>query len=181
MARSIGEVFEIQSWQHLDGVFESFLRTNINGGRHISWEQVRAPGLYKRYFRYEHMSVPYLATKKTASYPMSERVTIKLNCSGFTWPPPPPERCVRLEHPRDNATGWVVLPDGDFFPSAFPNIARCFDDADGVCVYYARDARRIEMKFFYDDLGVANVLVVFETGSPYYDDHLDSIYRSRWR
>lgn len=185
MAREIGEADAqreiVQSWQDsfsvLDDVFESFVTTNVHLGRHYSWEEVRVPEDRKRYLRYEHLSIPYLATKFTVNNPMSQWVNIKLNCNGFTWPPPP-ERSISFHHPRHNATGWVVLPDGDFFPSVFPYMSQCFQDVDGVCMYYSQEARRIDMKFFFDGTR-SHVLVTFEMGHPYFEDYLDNKYMSR--
>lgn len=188
MAQTIGNADAereiIQAWcdslSVLDDVFDSFVTTTVYRGRRVSWDELRTTShTHKRYLTYEHLSIPYLATVFLHDTSRADWINIKLNCNGFMWPTPPlswPE----LPHPRHNTTGWVVLPDGDFFSSAFPRIAQRFNDADGVALYYALDAQRLDMKIFYDD-GRPHAEITFEMGYPFYDDIIDDAYVSRRR
>lgn len=174
------EVLQIwrDSFEVLDDVFASFVSTNISRGVHAPWDQIiHATNRHRRYFTYSHLSIPYRATTFVLEGGSSDWLNIKLNCNGFTWPSVP-QRCTELDHPRHNATGWIVLPDGIFPQYVFPTISRYFDDADGLVIYYARDARRVDMKFFYDG-DRPHVIVTFEMGYPEFEDYLDNKYMSR--
>ena len=48
-----------------------------------------------------------------------------------------------------------------------------------VVMYYARDAHRVDMNFFYDKN--PHVIVTFEMGHPDFEDYLDDKYMSRRR
>ena len=157
----------------LDDVFRAFIETN---GRPIDEVlSVREKGFYV----YEHLSIPYLATVFTFhDYGKDERwINVKLNCNGFVWPRPPSD-AVPFPHRRHGCTGWVTLPISDFYPAVFPYMRSIFEHSDGIVMYYALDAKRVDIKFFYDG-DRTNVLVAFEMGYPYYEDYIDSQYRQR--
>ena len=167
---AFAQLTEELNFQVLDHVFDSFVRTNNLSGRNLSLDEILRCPPYKQYPPYEHLGIPYLSTifrwisKK-------DWVNIKLNCNGFLWPLPP-SSAYHLPHTRHNTDGWVRMS-GAFFDASFPVLSAYFRDCNAA-LYYARDARRVDIKIWCDDWDV-NVIVTYEMGRPYFEDYLDSI------
>jgi hypothetical protein len=161
----------------LDRVFQGFVDTNCLGGHRRPFGEILAtPCGRKDFYSYEHLGISYLATVFKRVFPRGEWLNIKLNCNGFLWPLAP-SSSRRVEQPRHNSDGWVVIPRNLFFQS-FPRMTSSLAGADYACMYYAREARRVDIKFFFDSTG-SHVLVTYEMGTPYFDDSLDDQYRFR--
>ena len=179
-ARSDEIAFCEESYGVLDDVFDSFLNSNAHLRQNRSLEDLLTPDPpgYKRYYRYIHLGIPYLATTFTRHEDDARWINIKLNCNGFTWPRPPwwSGRC-RYDRHGAAADSWRVLPTEDFYNRVFPKIQHSFYGADGVCFYYSTDARRVDMKFFYD-ADYTHVMLTFEMGHPLWERENDREHRS---
>ena len=170
---------QLISWREtfgiLDDVFAAFIETNVNMGHHRTIDEILASHNRRRFYVYEHLQIPYLATTFTYEGTQAEWINIKLNCNGFTWPEPPSDSR-EFRYARHGARDWVTLPRGDFYAAVFPRMYEVFGSADDVCFYYAESARRADLKFFYDQDRI-HVIVTFEMGHPYFDDHVESLRR----
>ncbi|GLI66397.1 hypothetical protein VaNZ11_010189 [Volvox africanus] len=148
----------------LDGVFRGFCETNIFQGTHFSIDMVLQV-FEKLFFRFEHASIPYLATVYRYRGPESDTVVLKLPNNGFTYLVKPQGEEL-FWHKRP---GWVS-PDPHEAMAQFPTLHAALSKRyHKVVVLYNFTEHRIDMEFEPRVMTDPLFLVTYEPGSPYLD------------
>jgi hypothetical protein len=157
-----------------DDVFASFLESNIHLGRLMSLEYILTEQVHPRRFRYEYKNVPYSGTIETKHSYDATWIEIKLYCNEFEWPVFCPNEMAVATHPRRGEGDWYVISELE----SLPGLARALDP-DAIAIYYAENAYRMDMKFFYDAAERPNVMVTFELGYAVFDKENDTQFTAR--
>lgn len=150
----------------LDTVFAAFFDTNIYRGQRHTFDQILGIGS-KRYFRFEHLSIPYLATTFTVDSFDRTWVNLKLVNDGFQYTP----RSGRFVSPHKSDT-WIELPPMEAL-QMFPSIIRAAKPLfKSACIYYNYAEQRVDIKLFPKEGGRTDraMLITFEPGFPFMDD-----------
>jgi len=152
----------------LDTVFKAFLMTNVFRGQNY---QLRDLFLVKsrRYFKFEHMSIPYLATVFTVEGHDADWLNIKLCNDGFEYLAKPGKPISR--HCSDK---WVSLPPGNVLPYFTSTVAAAKPYFSSARVFYNVHECRLDMKFFPKDTNTTPAMIVtYEPGYPYMDEEAE--------
>lgn len=154
----------------LDSVFEGFIKTNKHRQRHYTMGDLfsiaRSP--FKHYFRFEHLSIPYLATVFTYKGYDYDWLNIKLCNNGFVYTPRAGDAITR--HKSDT---WIVLPASEALKwfSFLSSTVKPFYKSARVFYNYAE--QRTDIKLYPTAPSTPALLVTFEPGSPYMDDNFE--------
>lgn len=146
----------------LDEVFTSFLETNKCEGLKYNIKNLLAiTESHKHFFRYEHASIPYLATVFIVVGPDSKWINLKLCNNGFVYQTRRGET-----RQRHNAEFMSLGEVFDEFEGMQTELSHYFKK---VAVFYSNEGR-MDIKFS-DPIGdTPNLIVTYEPGYPYWDD-----------
>ncbi|KAG2493243.1 hypothetical protein HYH03_008381 [Edaphochlamys debaryana] len=174
------DIFLQSAGQHnvllADTIFSSFVSTNLYEGRRYTLDQLlnTAPSCgHARYFKFEHVSITYLATVKVWHGPDGPVMVLKLPNNGFRY-----MHTAGEQRYRHKCGGWVTLAMpavSQFFPALFRAVKRRF--VKGV-FFYNFDHQRMDVQFRPEGWGGPGagedrepaLEVNFEPGYPYTDD-----------
>lgn len=152
----------------LDTVFDGFLKTNVFRGQNYQLCDLFSVKS-KRYFKFEHMSIPYLATVFTVEGHDTDWLNIKLCNGGFEYLAKPGKPISR--HQSDQ---WVSLPPGNVLPCFTSIVAAAKPYFSSARIFYNAYECRIDMKFFPKDPNKTPAMVVtYEPGYPFMDDEAE--------
>lgn len=146
----------------LDDVFKAFMDTNIHQGRHFSFEDLLSISIdmNKRYFKFEHISIPYLATVSLCKGPDIDIINIKF----YT-----PYTNLGPVINRYKSDAWNILDplQAQYFPT-LSSVAKT--EYKATHVYYNLIRRRLDIKLYPKSLGTIGLIVSFAQGYAYMDD-----------
>lgn len=150
----------------LDQVFGEFLATNEHQGRQYTFDNIMdVEG--EKFFRYEHASIPYLATIRRQQLYQGPCVDIKLANNGFIYVTKD-GRHVR----RHNSPHWVHLPSS----RGLKYFDKLLQSTDGrfasVKTWYNYQAQRLDILFAPNSPHGVHLRVPFERGFPFIDDEV---------
>ena len=148
----------------LDDVFKAFSGTNIHQGMHYSFEDLLSI-MDTRYFKFEHLSIPYLATVSFYKGPDMDSIMIKLCNDGF-------EYITKLGPliSRHKSDTWIALDPHQalqHFP-ALSSVAKTLYSS--ARVYYNYVEKRLDIKLYPRSVSTVGLTVTYEPGYPYMDD-----------
>ena len=155
----------VDRMQLLDEIFKAFSQTNIHQGTHFSFAQILSSSS-KRYFRFEHCSIPYLATVNLYAGDDRDWVVLKLCNNGFEY-----VAKEGLQLSRHNSSSWTALTPEDTllqFPFLSATVKTLYDSAR---VYYNFPDNRLDIKFYPRDMTTPGLEVNYEPGYPHMDDN----------
>lgn len=161
----------LHRFEILDDVFHAFLETNMRQGAHMTLEQILTTTLTqgRRFLRYEHASIPYLATLYLYQGPDADWVCVKLCNNGFWYMKRPGETFA-----RHHSSGWISLP--DCFSQFKHTKAALPASYSRLAVFYNFNVQRLDIKLYSDDTSKApNLLITYEPGVPYDDDRIQPV------
>lgn len=123
----------------------------------------------KRYFNFDHLSIPYLATVFTVEGSDTDWLNIKLCNDGFEYLAKPGKPISR--HRSDK---WVSLPPDNVAPY-FPCIeAAAKPYFSSARTFYNIHECRLDMKFFPKDTSkTPSMIVTYEPGYPFMDNEAE--------
>jgi hypothetical protein len=165
------ELFQISL---LDEVFDEFLSTNVFRSRNFALpDLLQAAGTAKKFLRYFHCGIPYLATVFTVQSHDGDWINIKLCHNGFQYKPQQGRH-----YSRHQSEGWVSLGH-EAVATHLSKTKKHFHEAgyaeeDGcklalLCNY---QQQQVDVKITPagDDHSRPRILLTFESGYPDYDD-----------
>jgi hypothetical protein len=162
---------KFHKFQLLEEVFTQFLQTNEYRQQHFTIDALlKLDNTHKKFLKYEHGSVPYLATVFVFDGPHKPWLNIKLHSDGFAYLPKRRE----IVPPRHRCDGWVLLTEKDW--QYMPQLLKTFTSFANGQVYqlsrmfYNDTARRLDIKFDSKDDNYNSVVITFEEGYPYYEE-----------
>jgi hypothetical protein len=147
----------------LDSVFGAFAESNSFRGTHYELKDIVASTSGKRHFRFEHLSIPYLATIDIWQAPDREYIVIRLPNDGYSY-----ARAAGQTFYRHRCDGWSEL-DGTLAMEFFPSLCqKALASFTRVVFYYNEQHNRVDIMLLPDGDG-AGLMVAFEPGYPYKD------------
>jgi hypothetical protein len=151
----------------LDSVFKAFLMTNKHRHEHYTMEDLirTSDTSFKRYFWFEHLSIPYLATVFTYQGHDYDWLNIKLCNDGFVYTP----------RTGKSDTWETPLECLGFLSSTVKPLY------DSARVFYNYAEQRIDIKLYpitphgspHGTPSPPALLVTFEPGTPYMDETVE--------
>jgi hypothetical protein len=154
----------LELFETLDGVIGAFLNTNTWQGRNFTLNDLLKVSS-KRYFRYEHLSIPYRATVTRIEDYDATWLCLKLANNGFQYTAKSGERISRYKF-----NSWIALEVQDFlqhFPTLQRKVKGTYDEAR---VFYTFEERRVDIKLYPSDETLPHLMITFEEGYPYWSD-----------
>ena len=150
---------KFHKFELLDSVFTEFLTTNQWRGQHLKLEELGASNS-KRFLRYTHYSIPYLATVFTHQGAGEDWLNIKLCNDGFRYTA---KEGVEF-HRHGSIPGWVFLPEHKFLPDLAGLQAVVKPLYASIQGFYNFSAQRMDLKLFPRESTTPHLLVTFEPG-----------------
>jgi hypothetical protein len=152
----------------LDEVFHQFLETNMYRGRHWDVLELLAySALSKRFFKFEHLAIPYLATLVMRDGHDASWLNIKLCNDSFVYEE---KRTQDKHYFWHESQGWQSLPK----EQCLDHLSRLQAFATGryekfVTHYNALECR-LDIQLFPISgvAGVPHLLITFENGYPFH-------------
>jgi len=165
------EISQSVDFSVVDGIFDAFLNTNTFRNRHFSVDELfRECKPWKRYYKYVHHGVPYIASTLVVENFDNQWVNFKLANNGFEYAPI--SRRTALTWPRHNCDGWIVVPQV-VLADSFRTFHR-FMRSVGLFrlkMFYNAEHRRIDVKMYATEPHrTPCVLVTFEPGEPWHPE-----------
>ncbi|KAG2431487.1 hypothetical protein HXX76_009501 [Chlamydomonas incerta] len=153
-----------EDFLQLDSVFEAFQQTNMFRGQHFKLVDICSSASVKRYFRFEHLGIPYLATVETWQAPEREYIVLRLPNYGYSY-----VSAAGQAFYRHRCHGWVQL-NGTLAMEFFPRLCQQVVPAKFTSVgfTYNEAHNRIDIMLSREDDG-AGLIIAFEPGYPYTD------------
>jgi hypothetical protein len=154
----------LEFFETLDGVIGAFFNTNIWRGKNFTLDDLLKVSS-KRYFRYEHLSIPYRATVTRIEDCDATWQCLKLANNGFQYTAKSGERISRHKY-----NGWIVLGVQEFlqhFPTLQRKVKGAYDEAQ---VFYTFEERRVDVKLYPSDETLPHLMITFEEGYPDWSD-----------
>ena len=150
---------KFHKFELLDSVFTEFLTTNQWRGQHLKLEELGASSS-KRFLRYTHYSIPYLATVFTHQGAGEDWLNIKLCNDGFQYTA---KEGVEF-HRHGNIPGWVALPEHKFLPYLAGLQTAVKPMYATIQGFYNFSAQRMDLKLYPRGSTTPHLLVTFEPG-----------------
>ena len=148
-------------------VFSEFLHSNRYQGRCWTFDELMSIPLgHKRYLRFEHDQVPYLATVLREGLHFGDCVTLKLPNNGFIYS----RKGGGVEVFRHKCHGWRQLGNAETlhaFASVLQRTRPAFCEAK---VWYNYRAQRVDLLFKPAEAYGLHFRITYEPGSPYTED-----------
>lgn len=154
----------------LDKVFGEFLISNIHQGRRFDMDDILdIKSGTKLYFRFEHESIPYLATVRRQELHAGPTIDIKLPNDGFLY-----KAKNGAQVRRHRSDGWLSLSSDKglrYFDALLDKTSGRFVKAHA---WYNHTMQRMDITFFPEQRYGLHLRVTYEPGSPYVDDEFPS-------
>ncbi|KAG2438257.1 hypothetical protein HYH02_010956 [Chlamydomonas schloesseri] len=145
----------------LDSVFAAFEQTNMFRGQHLKLDDIFSTASGKRYFRFEHMSIPYLAIVETWQAPDREYIVLRLPNKRFSYASAAGQAFYRRH-------GWVEL-NGTQAMDFCPRLCQAVQDKFTSVVFtYNETHNRIDIMLSPEHHGTG-LVIAFEPGHPFTD------------
>lgn len=160
---------DFHRFEKLDEVFADFIYSNVYQGTHFPFTAIL--GCFqqqKRYFRYVHMDIPYLATVMTKHLADHSWLVVKLANDGFVY----------IEKPgvhmyRHNEADWIKLHTEDCFAYFKKTQSLLSYYYDRVETYYNFECNRLDIKLHPADneAWYPHLMITYEPGTPH-EEHV---------
>ncbi len=153
----------------LGDILDAFLDSNDGGPYKLS-ELLAMPDNFKRYSKFVHCSIPYMATIKMMPF-KKRQLQIKLPNNGFVY------KCKEGDHiARHNSTKWLHLQSTFKY---FPSLLNITPDHITASFFYNYEQQRVDFILKSQLDTIPDIMVTYEPGYPYCDD--EDLYCERVR